>query len=964
MKKCFLSALFAFFAAATIVAQPAELKQFKLENGLTVFLWEDPNQSSVLGQIVVRAGSMDEPSDYTGLAHYLEHVLFKGTQKIGALDWEKEKPHYEKIIALYDELAETVEPEARQTLITAINEESLTAAQYGSTNELSNLIEGIGGTGLNAGTSYDMTVYYNTFPAYQMERWLDIYSERFINPVFRTFQAELENVYEEFNMYQDDRSTHVRNYMFSNIYPNHPYGRDIIGTQEHLKNPRLSKLIDFYNTWYVPNNMALVLSGNFKSEEIIPLIKEKFSRLEAKELPARAQYPLPNYNYQKFTERLGYYPQMYWAFKGVKKGDKDELLLNFCSNILTNSSGTGLLDRLAIDGDVMAAGATNMPRRDQGTMLIIAIPSYDINQQRYASDKETQRVVFNEVRKLAEGNIPDWLITSVKESLCKEFDLTMESSNAIANLISEAFVYDENINNIFNYKEAVMAITKEDIQRIAKQYFNTENYLLFSFMDGSPKRTKLQKPKIKPIEQPQTQESAYAKAFKEIPMGKSEEKFNDFNSIQTANLDEKTKLFYNKNPKNDIFSLVIQYGVGTAKMPKLELATQLLNNAGIMPSTTPQDVKRMFSEANATCSYSCDDSYFYISIVGNESKLAEACQIMQKQIYMPKLEMKQLDNAKGSIISMRMTETKNPDALEDALLEYLLYNEKSDYLDRIPAMDIYNMPLAELTGEIIRAAQYPAEVHYAGRLPIETVTETLKANLPLNESANTSTSPEVREIANYTEPVIYLLPNSDTQQSKIYFYIHGKDYNCADDVDYNAFYQYFSGGFSGLVMSEIRENNSMAYTTYGYISRPPVPEKPTYFLGFVGTQADKTVDAVKLYMKLLTDMPLYPERIDNIKTYLRESMLTSKPSFRSASMAFEAMKLRGYTDDPAKVNLGKVDSLTFADIERFYNENIKGKPISIVIMGNTKEIDKKALKAIGKVKNISAGRLFQPVEFY
>lgn len=962
MKKLFSILLMAFFLLPNIQAQPSELKQFKLENGLTVFLWEDKNQSDVLGQIVVRAGSMDEPSDYTGLAHYLEHVLFKGTQTIGALDWEKEKPHYEKIISLYDQLAETIEPEARQALITAINEESLSAAQYGLTNEFSNLIEAIGGTGLNAGTSYDMTVYYNSFPAYQMERWLELYSERFINPVFRTFQAELENVYEEFNMYQDDRSTHVRNFMFSHIYPNHPYGRDIIGTQEHLKNPRLSKLIEFYNTWYVPNNMALILSGNFDSEEVIPLIKEKFERLEAKPLPERKQFPLADYKYQKFTERLGYYPQMYWAFKGVKKGDKDELLINFCTNILTNSSGTGLLDRLTIDGEVMAAGGYNLSRRDQGTVMIIAIPSYDINQRRYASDKETQNVVFNEIKKLAEGNIPDWLITSVKESMCKEFDLTMESSNNIANIISEAFVYDGSLENAFNYKNAVMAITKEDIQRVVKQYFNTENYILFSFMDGSPKRNKLQKPIIKPIEQPKSKESEYAKAFKSIPMGTSKEVYNDFSKVQIANLDEKTKLLYSPNPKNDIFSLVIKYGVGTNKMPKLALATQLLNNAGIMPSTAPQDVKRMFCEANATCSYSCDESYFYITILGNENKLAEACQIMQKQIFMPKLEMKQLDNAKGSIIGMRMTEQKDPNILEDALLEYLLYKNNSDYLDRLSIMEIYNLPLAELTGEIIRATQYQAEVHYAGKLPIEQVSNILKANLPLTEGGKSSASPVVKEIANYEEPVIYFLPNSETQQSKIYFYIHGKNYNCADDVDYSAFYQYFSGGFNGLVMNEIRENNSMAYTTYGYISRPPVPNKPTYFLGFIGTQADKTADAIKLYMKLLTEMPLYPERIDNVKSYIRELMLSNKPSFRSASFTFEEWKQIGYNEDPAKVNMEKLNNLTFNDIVNFYNENIKGKPISIVIMGNAKEIDLKALKEIGKVKKISAGKLFMVEE--
>ena len=189
--------------------------EYKLDNGLTIMLWEDQNLPDVHGRVVCRAGAVDEPADYTGLAHYLEHMLFKGTANIGALDWEKEKPLYEEIIRLYDELAAVPmkDQKKRTELIKKINEVSMQAAKFGATDDFSNLIEGMGGEGLNAFTSYDLTCYFNNFPAFQMEKWLEVNSERLINPVFRSFQAELENVFEEYNMYQDYNDTHISEFI-------------------------------------------------------------------------------------------------------------------------------------------------------------------------------------------------------------------------------------------------------------------------------------------------------------------------------------------------------------------------------------------------------------------------------------------------------------------------------------------------------------------------------------------------------------------------------------------------------------------------------------------------------------------------------------------------------------------------------------------------------------------------------
>ena len=179
------------------------LKAFKLKNGLTVYVWEDDSKSDVFGLVGVRAGSINDPEEYTGLAHYLEHVMFKGTDKIGALDWEKEAPIYKEIIAKYNQMADEVDPVKKEAISKEINELTVSAGKISQPGEYSNLMESMGAKGVNAGTSYDWTFYHCSFPAYQINKWLEISSQRFLNPVFRTFQSELETVYEEYNRGQD-----------------------------------------------------------------------------------------------------------------------------------------------------------------------------------------------------------------------------------------------------------------------------------------------------------------------------------------------------------------------------------------------------------------------------------------------------------------------------------------------------------------------------------------------------------------------------------------------------------------------------------------------------------------------------------------------------------------------------------------------------------------------------------------
>ena len=945
-------------------AQNDDFVQYQLDNGLTVYLWEDHDQPDVQGWTVTRAGSIDEPADATGLAHYLEHMLFKGTDRICALDWAKEKPLYEQIIALYDTLALTTDAQAREAVQLRINEVSREAAQYAATDEFSNLIQGIGGKGLNAFTAYDMTCFMNSFPSYQMERWLTLYADRLTNPVFRTFQAELENVFEEYNMYLDNNSNHVRNFIFGKLYEGHAYARDIIGYPEDLKNPKLRKLIDFYHTWYVPNNMALILVGDFEIETTKPLIEKTFGKLQSRPLPERTKYPTTAFTQdERYTAKLGYMPELNIAYNGVAVGDKDELTLNFVANLLSNSMQIGLLDQLTLDNKLMYAVAANDMRRDQGRFLVVAVPYMDAQTQTYTSLKETEELVMKEIQKLVDGDIDPELVEMVRQNFYQEFDRTMEYPQMKVSLLYNAFAYQQSVEEILREKELVAAITMDDLKRVAKQYLGAPKKI-FEIEEGTPKKDKLPKPQIKSLESPKG-ESEYAEYIETIPAGKLTPTFIDFSDIDQDRFYEGVSVYCTPNTKNHIFSLRLKYGVGTYELPLLEYAASLMNMSGIKgaPGIQPAEFRANLAKLGGKCSYAVSEGYFYVDIEGNEENLEKIVEMVNLHMMFPNFESENdmlINNIKGQIYSSRQVEQRNTDIVADAAFDYVRYGENSPYIKRPALMEeVLQMTPSQLEGVLHQVQNYELEIHYAGALPALDVKNILYTKLSLNQHVRPTKSPVERPVVPITEDKIYFLPDASMQQAKVYFLIDGEPYNVKEAANYMAFNEYFGGGFSGLVMNEIREKRSMAYSAYGYFSRPSKQGQMTNFVGYVGTQSDKVADAIDVYMSLLDSMPQYPETMENIRTVLRQSVLSNKPTFRGKSQRLTANMLLGYKVDPAMLQVRDIQRLTFDNVLSFYEQRVKGKPITILIMGDPKLIDQKQIKAkYGKITKLSKSRLF------
>ncbi len=980
MKKAFLMLIAVVAMGLNAFAQSdlnKGFEQYTLKNGLTVYLWVDKDQPNVYGQVAVRAGSIDEPADFTGMAHYLEHMLFKGTQEIGAFDWKKEEPMYKEIIKLYDELSKLRDPKKdkakRDVLIKRINELSVEVSRITKGYEFATLIQSIGGTQLNAYTNFDQTVYHNTFPTAQTEKWLKLYADHFKNPVFREFQAEMENVFEELNMRTPNVGYQQYITMFEKLFDGSNYARGVIGSPEHLKNPSLTPMIKFFEDWYVPNNMGLLLYGNFDPETVKPMIERTFGQMPYKEIPKRVPTtPTKLTKNQTSKIKIGYSPSVVWGYEGVKKGHPDELKIDFMLALLNNGYGTGLLDKLSIEGTVGGASASAMSLRDCGVIIVQGSPYYDVSQNTYESDKATERLIMAEINKLKRGQVPTWLFQTVKDSYLQSLKAMAESAGSKINIATDAYVYGIDMNEYFNMEEKIKAITMDDVKAMANKYFSGY-YHTVSFSPGNPKIELFARTEINPLECPAETNSDYYRNFVSIPVKEDQPKFIDFSDVQEADLfRDGSKVHYVKNDKNDIFSMTINYKVGTHTDPKLEYAAALLNYAGIQPSMSNNDFRRELAKYGANYSVGVGVNTFQIQISGDEKHLEEIIPLIGRLFLLPKLDNKQIEGMMGSVVQRRMFEKRIPEMITSALMEYIQYGDKSYYIDRIPSRELifmgetgYNFLItnADLTKAVLSVTSYPVNVHYSGARPFSEVAQLLKS-VPKQDVEKPAQPEYYRPRVEHKEPQIYFLHNPDIQQAEVKIYFPMGEYDKSESIKYDVFNQYFGGGgLNDLCFVNIREERSLAYSTYGIAVGNPI-EKASYFIGSTGTQNDKVNIVIDVYMDLLKNMPVYPSRINDIKTNVKASILDNYISFRSKSAYKEQLQKMGYTEDPAKGKLRELENVDFNTITDFYKNKIKDAPVIIVIHGNRKYIDLKDIeKKYGKVNYVPLNQIFKGGDF-
>ena len=268
----------------TVKGDPLETRIYTLNNGLKVYMSVNEETPRVKANIVVKVGGKNDPSETTGLAHYFEHLMFKGTERFGTSDYAAEKPLLDQIEALFEVYRTTTDEAERAALYHKIDSISYLASDYFIPNEYDKLMSFIGSEATNAFTSTDMTVYVEDIPSNQIENWAKIQADRFSNAVIRGFHTELETVDEEKNMSLTRDFEKALETIDGILFPDHPYGtQTVLGTQEHLKNPSIINIKNYYKKYYVPNNMAICVSGDFDPDEMVAIIEKYFGGMQPNE---------------------------------------------------------------------------------------------------------------------------------------------------------------------------------------------------------------------------------------------------------------------------------------------------------------------------------------------------------------------------------------------------------------------------------------------------------------------------------------------------------------------------------------------------------------------------------------------------------------------------------------------------------------------------------------------------------
>ena len=951
------------FACCSYQSQAEDLnalkvKEYRLENGLTVWLNEDHSQPKVFGAVVVKAGAKDCPD--TGIAHYFEHMMFKGTDRIGTLDYESEKVLLDSIAMKYDELAMTEDTAARARLQKEINELSIRSSEYVIPNEFNRLISRFGGSGLNAATSYDATIYFNTFSPQYMVQWAEINSERLINPVFRLFQSELETVYEEKNMYGDFIGGQVMDTLMARYFGPHPYAYPIIGSTKNLKNPRLTEMRKFFEHYYVAPNMALILSGDFDTQQVMPVLEKTFSRIRSGNVPKPEKVMLPPFNGRekmKVKFPIPFIKAMGLGFRGVSANHEDQVALNIAVNLLNNANGTGYLDKLMVEHKLMGALAINESMNEAGILAVAIMPKLLI--QSYSS---AEKMVWNEINRVKNGDFSDEVFNSLKLEQKRQYASALENIDSRATVMMNLFSQGKNWNDYLNEVARIESITKEDVVQVAQKYFSN-NYLCVTKSTGKYPKDNLPKPAFSPVV-PRNADasSSYAEQLEKIPEQQVAPRIIDFEKdVKTSKLTPLVTLYTTPNPLNDIFTFNISYGIGALEQPELMQLTNYLQLLGTESLPFEQFRSRLQS-IGSTLAFDVTPDAFVMKVTGFDNHIDETMELVGDFIRHAKADDKKLrqivDDAKVSEKAF----FKSGDNVASALLEQVKYGDQSRYLRKLSLSQIKKLKGKDLLAVYDKVRSVQCDLHYCGTLPVEKVIGTIRQHIPLERTTVASNSPYYRELKQYNRPTVFFIDMPDMTQSIVYSYVKG------DPVDDKAsrhasrlFSVYFGGDMSSLMFQEIREFRSFAYRTSGRYQLPNHAHKGTAgsFTAMLSTQSDKTLDALGVLDSLIRKMPLKPERVEAIKQSLANRINNDYPPFRSLSEKVAGARMEGFDRDPAEEFLRDIATMDMEDISRFYQEQICGRPVVYVIAGNRKRIDMKKLAEYGTIVKVKKKEIYK-----
>ena len=946
MKRIIL--VIAVVLTSLVVNAQLQVKELKLSNGMSVWLNEDHSQPKVFGAVVVKAGAKDCPN--TGIAHYFEHIMFKGTDRLGTIDYQAEKPWLDSISAQYDFLSQTKD-EAERTLIQQhINELSLKAADYMIPNEFNRLISKYGGSGLNAGTSYDLTFYYNLFMPQFMEHWCWLNSERLMHPVFRGFQGELENVYEEKNRSSDKMTGDLQEKIFGNVFKTQPYAYPIIGSTENLKNPRLSDMEAFYKKYYVASNMCLVLCGDITPDSTLTaLLEQTFGRVQTGPVPQRGYSPMPDIQADERYEvklPIPLFGMEAMVYKSPTEYEPDAMALDIVNKLLFNGKA-GLLDSLKNEHKVMLAAAFSVGLDDAAGSAVIIVPKL------FGKMKTAEERVKEQMQKIMNGEFSDEQLEALKRELVMEAQQQLETISKRAQLLVMIYSKGKTWQDVLAKIENIKKVTRADVIAAAKKYYDA-NYITLSKKYGIPDKETLKQPGYKPIvPKNMDAKSAFAQQLEQIPVKPAAIRTVDFEKdVTIQKLNDHATLYYKENPINDIFTFTLRYKDGKLHTPKLDVLAGYLSELGT-DSLKKQQFEQAWQRLGTTMEVGVGEDTFKFELTGPDAQLVPSLRLLAHFLRSAKGDDDALDEAKDADKVDRKSFGKQKDDVLKPMLHRILYGQKSSFLTQLSKKEIKALKSDELLSLFRELQQYDCELFYCGRQPLEYVATQSQHALPLAQC----TKPQAdtfRPLQQYSEPTVYFYNVPKSRQNYVVSYDAVSPLPTAGQrVKFKVLDEYFGGGMSSVLFQNVREFRSLAYSTGGRSFTTSLAQHPQATLGYItatGTQADKTLEALTTIDSLLHYMPMKEENLDAARQSVISDIQNDYPTFRNMASYVANQRMEGYATDPNEEVARLLPSVTTQDIVQFHQQHIANNKNRVwLIIGDKKLTDMKALARFGKV---------------
>ena len=930
---------------------------YTLSNGLKVYMSVNKEQPRLQTMIAVRVGSKNDPAETTGLAHYFEHLMFKGTDKFGTQNYEAEKPLLDEIERLFEVYRATTDEAERKAIYAQIDSVSQEASKYAIPNEYDKLMQAIGADGTNAWTSYDETNYVEDIPSNQIENWAKIQSERFANATIRGFHTELETVYEEYNMSLTRDSWKVSDKIFELAFPDHPYGlQTTLGKQEHLKNPSITNIKNYYKTYYVPNNMAICMAGDFNPDEAIVIIDKYFGNLKPnRNLPKVKEYKPARLTAVREADVYGLESEcvaIAWPVEGAR--NEGSLVGTLLSSILSNGGNCGLLDTdLLQEQKVLNAWGGVQYLADAGMVVLEGEPKHG------QTLEEVRDLLLAEMEKVRKGEFDSDLLKSIIANYRRGEMANLESNFARAYKMEAAFINGEDWEDVATELDRAKKITKEDIVKWANENLPAEGYCIVYKRQGEDKsQKKIEKPTITPISANRDAQSDYLAAMQEVEVEPIAPVFVDYErDLGRSLLDNGVEVLYKRNETNELFTLTYRYNFGTQTVKSMALAADYFEFLGTADKSAEEIQRELYDLA---CSFhiSVNGDSTYLVINGLSENMERAMVIVEDYLANVEGDEDVLREVKSDFVQQRTNAKASQQDNFRALQSYCLYGPQHIRQCTMSNKELQKITSQELLSNIKLLSQTKHRVLYYGPKNLNDLVGSLyiahktSDNLidlksePIAPKA--VTKPSVL-FAQYDAKQVYYMQYSSREKDK---------WSLENSPVANLYYNYFSGGMNSIVFQEMREARGLAYSAYAYLAKGRIPQHPYYFYAFIATQNDKVQQAVEAFDEIIEEMPRSEQAFELAKSGVLatlESQRTTKMNILWSYLEYEKFGLK---EDINKTLYEGIQKLTLDDVVKFQQEFIKDRPYTYCILGDKNDLDMKYLRSLGKVKFLSQEEIF------